>query len=1281
MHPCLIPMIALVIVNMTFVTITAMYHQHQDVIRENYITLAAHFTADQLYKAHRLQVNELLGVPVIQSIIDGLDFKRTILNSSLVRDITNRLDAQFAKYCNLLTETKKYISSSSQPDWITFRDYRSMMECARITPGYLSYEEQFGTRVNMTSGCLISTKQPSKFLYYAEMNLTSVLHTNALDSAIRWQYIIGISGPHIEYPAHAIPIHKRRHWGPFLSAALPQKRRVIILVDAGTLLTDMHLAKAKSVAKILLDGAVPGDRYMVIVSNGTHNTKACKNQNFLGVTSEQIAVMTAFIEAFERGNQKAYSHTNAIQMACRLFVEEEDDGNEFQHNILFYISRGVMSELGEAASVLNALAEIVLGANIRVKINTLALSDGDETPLFWSYEFLKSIAEMNFTKYQQSLGEKLKAALKKTIIPGKMISIGTNEHATLTLLQMFELLSTVNHKKLLTHLSNEELFWSYPYSEYQATLVSLSTSIQKDNKLEAVVGMDLNLDIIADVIKYNDLVVMAPAKTRLRIFLCDLQGRVIIASHMRKTSPWPLHIGTLETWSGKDFWLSDHFSMEEISEGSFEIVKEEMLEKVKLKYTWMRLKNAPYVVAMAIKVDEMEPKISMLLKNSKREYLLDNLVYHRLDIQRDSSLYYCSHFGYLSTMKLGGVYLSPSCFTVSSLQRPPSPQWIANYWVYLGDPFGLIRNTGIRLSVREHVGALSGIIPHWRDKTASDSHEFVLRRYIATSRGVMITYPATVIRDNYEPDLQLWYVRANEFPGRIVVTGPFLEDNVGQVVTISTAVFEGQAGSMHNSKDQVFAVVAMDVTVGFFSKLLRSAINVCRESRRCVLFDDLGNVISRGIETSVSSKKTRSYGRSVSWNAVERFHISYLEPQLATYLITKTKFVQKKQCMQWATRSIERFFRFNISYSDALTIPCDDISSLPGMKLGSIRAEVIPVPQTNLFLALINESCDPQHPIQAFCPCSVSDRRCLLCTRFDVAECECPCQCPLNCNTQCSLSSSNASLYPKTSFVPNVECSGLEECPVIATIIPFGARPLQKTVLSECINIKCENYKTVDDCLGVLGCQWCAFDSDGQTLLLNPSCVFADQCFGGTKGRRIRGFLESESQLAPQWSVSAPVGPVAAGIMSVFLIMVMAVYCYRSQVNRLVEANSLTDSYGAPLCGRNFEDDDFQLDHDISGSVKEKAVTLIQLTSFERMSNPLAAVRPQYRVSPRTESSDQGYSTMTDRMQGDESECATSNVNISRDTEKTILDTDGCSITVTTEADIHQVPRNLLISS
>lgn len=36
---------------------------------------------------------------------------------------------------------------------------------------------------------------------------------------------------------------------------------------------------------------------------------------------------------------------------------------------------------------------------------------------------------------------------------------------------------------------------------------------------------------------------------------------------------------------------------------------------------------------MAMKVSEMEAKISMLLKNLRQEYVLDNLVYHRLDIQ------------------------------------------------------------------------------------------------------------------------------------------------------------------------------------------------------------------------------------------------------------------------------------------------------------------------------------------------------------------------------------------------------------------------------------------------------------------------------------------------------------------------------------------------------------------------------------------------------------------------------------------------------------------------
>lgn len=59
--------------------------------------------------------------------------------------------------------------------------------------------------------------------------------------------------------------------------------------------------------------------------------------------------------------------------------------------------------------------------------------------------------------------------------------------------------------------------------------------------------------------------------------------------------------------------------------------------------------------------------------------------------------------------------------------------------------------------MREHVGALSSILTHWKKKAKGDSNEYIIRRYVATSRGIMITYPATVVRDDYEPAMQSWY--------------------------------------------------------------------------------------------------------------------------------------------------------------------------------------------------------------------------------------------------------------------------------------------------------------------------------------------------------------------------------------------------------------------------------------------------------------------------------------------------------------------------------------------
>lgn len=81
----------------------------------------------------------------------------------------------------------------------------------------------------------------------------------------------------------------------------------------------------------------------------------------------------------------------------------------------------------------------------------------------------------------------------------------------------------------------------------------------------------------------------------------------------------------------------------------------------------------------------------------------------------------------------------------------------SGYWVYLGDGAGLIRNTGIRPGVREDVGALASIVDEWQQRFASSPYQkHILRRFVATNRGVMVTFPATVFTDDFDPTQRNW---------------------------------------------------------------------------------------------------------------------------------------------------------------------------------------------------------------------------------------------------------------------------------------------------------------------------------------------------------------------------------------------------------------------------------------------------------------------------------------------------------------------------------------------
>uniref|UniRef100_A0A0N5AVC3 VWFA domain-containing protein n=1 Tax=Syphacia muris TaxID=451379 RepID=A0A0N5AVC3_9BILA len=1313
-------------------TITIGYCGNSHLKHQNYASLGTHMVVDEFQKSIRRQVNELLGITEMQRIVDGLSFKQITVNENVLIEATNELDSELGKYIAALNSTHDFLVNSCQisktkcgcfhHDFSGFYIYPSLPECSTVLPSFLRqwfrYSEQYDTPVNVSYACCILSQEAQhceKNFHYG--NLTSVFKSNSKLNAIRWQYVTNMAGVQLEYPAHVFPTSRRRHWAPFLSSALPYKKRILILLDTGTVQSEAQLSKLKGISKLLLDFAASGDRLMAMADIGTGTHTACNTESFVEATADNSAALRNFVTGL------SFMYVGLLPEMTfqdeRILRESGSFVNYY--NVIFYISRGVMSDLNETESVLEALAEIATKTDVRIKINTIAFSEGGRELMRWSASFLKNVAEQNYTNYKRYFSKDLREAVENAELnppAGEVnlikcyiiayfsnislsrlflrifetIIVNGSENSQLTLMKVYSFLSDREMLKRSEDFNWKKIYWSVPFIEFfesESPMISISKTVRDKDGLVAVVGMDIVLDRIADILRYRDEVLMETRGFSVHFLVCDYKGRVIIDSRLATVNLWLLHISVVDGWNIEDRYLGDVFGDMEFNDGSFEVRKNITSDIRQIRYVWRRLKNAPFVLVLAVNTgpNREDPVVTVLSSNNTTNLpIKEQFLCHHLILERDKSFQNCMHYGSLSSFQYGCVFLSSSCFESSLYLQDSSPEWLQILQITLSTQFYLVCvkfttvadrvdlsfNIGIRRGVREHVFALWKIIKYWKIVVLKFKNQ-VIRHYIATPLGIMLTYPATVIRQEYRPTTQSWYTRALKYPGRIVFTGPKLDSKLGLIVTVSTAIFEGRAKRMHNSEtDQVFAVIAMDVPVGFLLRVLRDNVPACKQQRRCILFDDVGYVLARGIETGFPVKELNLSGRSSLADAVEKFHVSHLEPQLATHLITNSLLVKKQQCTDWKTRSYGRYFQYNVTFKDVLTLPCGDngYSSVGSAK--GIRAEVISVPQSNIFLVLMNESCSFAH--QAFCPCSVLDRRCLLCSRFDDTECECPCQCPVYSEKSCKNSSYEEADLMQVLLVDSFVSDCAEKS---STFYTSSQESIQ---YPECIPARCEDYHTLDDCLTGIGCQWCATTEDGESLLESPYCSAVDQCYGGVRGRQLKDVIDSSGRTSAQYSMATPVGAVAAGIMSV-----MGVYCYRNQVNRYVESRSLTDSFGTPICPH--DDDAFQLDYDDSPDGKRICILLCHvLASFEQLSNTRPIVRSQCRPAPRTESSDQGYSTMTDRLGGEESEGASSSINISRHTERTFLMplptciNEDCSNSVVVEADVHHVPSFVGVS-
>lgn len=202
--------------------------------------------------------------------------------------------------------------------------------------------------------------------------------------------------------------------------------------------------------------------------------------------------------------------------------------------------------------------------------------------------------------------------------------------------------------------------------------------------------------------------------------------------------------------------------------------------------------------------------------------------------------------------------------------------------------------------------------------------------------------------------------------------------------------------------------------------------------------------------------------------------------------------------------------------------------------------------------------------------------------------------------------------------------------------------PNLQDALSQCVNTGCTQRMESGYCFGVLDCEWCMVDSDGKTHLDRPYCALQKECFGGIVGAK-SPYADDMNTIGDEVITlnmikSAPVGPVAGGIMGCIMVLVLAVYAYRHQIHRR------SHQHMSPLAAQemsvrmsNLENDRDERDED---SHEDRGI--ISNTRF------IAAVIERHAHSPERRrrywgrsgtESDHGYSTMSPQEDSENPPC------------------------------------------
>ncbi|CAH1782871.1 unnamed protein product, partial [Owenia fusiformis] len=638
------------------------------------------------------------------------------------------------------------------------------------------------------------------------------------------------------------------------------------------LLANTNLIRvAKKAAKTILDTLNPSDRIGIVefstkasVAMGDiERTPTCFKEQLAYAIPQNKEILKRNVDKITVDENTNY--TAAIETAFNLLLDSIDlDGNEARDKVILFLTDGTPTDPNTTT-----IFEAIMNGNTKLKNKVVILTYGIGSVIAKDESTQQILTAMaNQTMRDETHGKVREGTFT-------VVEDASNLRQTMSSYYQYFSRSTYDSPIIAT-----------PYVDALGLglVTSICLPVHHKGIIKGVACVDMTMsDLLTDITYFSD-------GDQAYAFMIDNKGRTIVHPSLPRPSVVKndilfVPISNLERTAAKEGIIEEMkrgTSGKRIIESgrvfprgasSMEGVYEVKMEKA--EYSWERIERTNFTICVVIPVNGT---VFSIANND----VVSGFVYHRTDLIQDPKM--CRQYDSIVTKDMPSTFLAAKAFTnpIRFVTFPETKSTVDKIIEYMEgkneEPFDTLKE-----NIRSIVSVLDGIDSFW----ISQDDESTIRRYIATSHGIIITKPGVTREQTYDPTEQPWYLRALANRKQLTISFPHKDKhNKGYEITLSKSL---SVGRQHLISDPVFGVAGIDFSIRQFYNFIIKRYPKCDEERySCFIMDNSGFIVMHRDFVNCSNKDQQ----------IEGLHVTIKEPEIAKHLI-KNYHMSRRACINF----------------------------------------------------------------------------------------------------------------------------------------------------------------------------------------------------------------------------------------------------------------------------------------------------------------------------------------------------------------------------------------------